>query len=104
MKNLAEVKGIVIAYGMGQIRNGKDVRSFDEPYGLGDPFPGDVFCYGYIQFLAENLFIAIPAAAASFGLSVLLADQVGAFLIGQTASDVEGLSVMILPEERVGSS
>ena len=55
MKNLAEVKGIVIAYGMGQIRNGKDVRSFDEPYGLGDPFPGDVFCYGYIQFLAENL-------------------------------------------------
>ena len=48
-----------------------------------------------LQFLAENLFIAIPAAAASFGLSVLLADQVGAFLIGQTASDVEGLSVMI---------
>lgn len=48
-----------------------------------------------LQFLAENLFIAIPAAAASFGLSVLLADQVGAFLISQTASDVEGLSVVI---------
>ena len=48
-----------------------------------------------LQFLAEKLFIAIPAAAASFGLSVLLADQVGAFLIIQTASDVEGLSVVI---------
>lgn len=48
-----------------------------------------------LQFLAENLFIAIPAAAASFGLSALLADQVGAFLVSQTASDVHGLSVVI---------
>lgn len=48
-----------------------------------------------LQFLAENIFIAIPAAAASFGLSALLADQVGAFLVSQTAGDVEGLSVVI---------
>lgn len=48
-----------------------------------------------LQFLAENIFIAIPAAAASFGLSALLADQVGAFLVSQTASDVQGLSVVI---------
>ncbi len=48
-----------------------------------------------LQFLSENLFIAIPAAAASFGLSALLADQVGAFLVSQTASDVHGLSVVI---------
>ena len=48
-----------------------------------------------LQFLTENIFIAIPAAAASFGLSVLLADQVGAFLVSQTASDVEGLSVVL---------
>ena len=48
-----------------------------------------------LQFLVENIFIAIPAAAASFGLSALLADQVGAFLVSQTAGDVEGLSVVI---------
>ena len=48
-----------------------------------------------LQFLAENFFIAIPAAAASFGLSVLLADKVGDFLVSQTASDVEGLSVVL---------
>ena len=48
-----------------------------------------------LQFLAENIFIAIPAAAASFGLSALLADQVGAFLVSQTASDVQGLSVVL---------
>lgn len=48
-----------------------------------------------LQFLAENLFIAIPAAAASFGLSALLADQVGAFLVSRTASDITGLSVTI---------
>ena len=48
-----------------------------------------------LQLLAENLFIAIPAAAASFGLSALLADKVGAFLVSQTASDVEGLSVFL---------
>lgn len=48
-----------------------------------------------LQFLVENLFIAIPAAAASFGLSALLADKVGAFLVSQTASDVEGISVVL---------
>lgn len=48
-----------------------------------------------LQFLAENLFIAIPAAAASFGLSALLADKVGAFLVSQTAGDAEKLSVVL---------
>ena len=48
-----------------------------------------------LQFLSENLFIAIPAAAASFGLSVLLADKVGAFLVSRTASDIEGISVVL---------
>ena len=48
-----------------------------------------------LQFLAENLFIAIPAAAVSFGLSVLLADKVGAFLVSRTASDIEGISVVL---------
>lgn len=48
-----------------------------------------------LQFLAENLFIAIPAAAVSFGLSALLANKVGALLVSQTASDVEGLSVVL---------
>lgn len=48
-----------------------------------------------LQFLTENIFIAIPAAAASFGLSALLADKVGAFLVSRTASDVEGLSVVL---------
>ena len=52
-----------------------------------------------LQFLAENFFIAIPAAAASFGLSVLLADKVGDFLVSQTASDVEGLSVVLHPAD-----
>lgn len=47
-----------------------------------------------LQFLAENFFIAIPAAAVSFGLSALLADKVGAFLVSQTAGDVEELSVV----------
>ena len=48
-----------------------------------------------LQFLAENLFIAIPAAAVSFGLYVLLADKVGAFLVSRTASDIEGISVVL---------
>lgn len=52
-----------------------------------------------LQFLTENIFIAIPAAAASFGLSALLADKVGAFLVSQTASDVEGLSVVLHPAD-----
>lgn len=52
-----------------------------------------------LQFLTENIFIAIPAAAASFGLSVLLADEVGAFLVSRTSSDVEGLSVILHPAD-----
>lgn len=52
-----------------------------------------------LQFLTENIFFAIPAAAASFGLSALLADKVGAFLVSQTASDVEGLSVVLHPAD-----
>ena len=48
-----------------------------------------------LQFLTENIFVAIPAAAASFGLSALLANKVGTFLVSQTTDDVEGLSVVI---------
>lgn len=48
-----------------------------------------------LQFLTENILVAIPAVAASFGLTVLLADKVGAYLVSQTASDVAGLSVTI---------
>ena len=48
-----------------------------------------------LQFLTENILIAIPAAAASLGLTALLADIVGAYLVSQTASDVTGLSVTI---------
>lgn len=48
-----------------------------------------------LQFLMENILVAIPAATASFGLSALLADQVAAFLVSRTASDIEGLSVVI---------
>ena len=48
-----------------------------------------------LQFLTENILIAIPAVAASFGLTALLADKVGAYLVSQTASDITGLSVTI---------
>lgn len=48
-----------------------------------------------LQFLTENILIAIPAVAASFGLTALLADKVGAYLVSQTASDITGLNVTI---------
>ena len=48
-----------------------------------------------LQFLTENILIGIPAAAASLGLTALLADKVGAYLVSKTANDVEGLSVAI---------
>ena len=48
-----------------------------------------------LQFLTENILIAIPAVAASFGLTALLADKVGAYLVSQTVSDITGLSVTI---------
>ena len=48
-----------------------------------------------LQFLVENLLIAIPAVAASLGLTTLLADKVGSYLAGQTAANATGLSVMI---------
>ena len=48
-----------------------------------------------LQFLTENIFVAIPAAAASFGLSALLANKVGTFLVSQTSGDIKGLSVVI---------
>ena len=48
-----------------------------------------------LQFLTENILIAIPAVAASFGLTALLADKVGAYLVSQTARDITGLSVTI---------
>ena len=48
-----------------------------------------------LQFLTENILVAIPAAAASFGLTVLLSDKVGAYLVSQTASDVAELSITI---------
>ena len=48
-----------------------------------------------LQFLTENILIAIPAVAASLGLTALLADKVGAYLVSQTASDITELSVTI---------
>ena len=48
-----------------------------------------------LQFLMENILIAVPAVAASLGLTALLADKVGAYLVSQTASDITGLSVTI---------
>ncbi len=48
-----------------------------------------------LQFLTENILIAIPAVAASFGLTALLADKVCAYLVSQTVSDITGLSVTI---------
>ncbi len=48
-----------------------------------------------LQFLTENILIGIPAAAASLGLTALLADKVGAYLVSKTVNDVEGLSVVI---------
>ena len=48
-----------------------------------------------LQFLTENILIAIPAAASSLGLTALLADKVGAYLVSQTASDITGLNVTI---------
>ena len=48
-----------------------------------------------LQFLTENILIAIPAVAASFGLTALLADKVGAYLVSQTARDITGLNVTI---------
>ena len=48
-----------------------------------------------LQFLTENILIAIPAASSSLGLTALLADKVGAYLVSQTASDITGLNVTI---------
>lgn len=48
-----------------------------------------------LQFLTENILLGIPASAASLGLTALLADKVGAYLVSQTASDITGLSVTI---------
>ncbi len=48
-----------------------------------------------LQFLTENLLAAIPSAAVSLGLAVLLADKVGAYLVSQIAGDTAGLSVTI---------
>lgn len=48
-----------------------------------------------LQFLIENLLIAIPAVAASLGLTALLADKVGSYLVSQTATDVAGANVTI---------
>ena len=48
-----------------------------------------------LQFLTENILIAIPAVAASFGLTALLADKIGAYLVSQTAGDITGLNVTI---------
>lgn len=48
-----------------------------------------------LQFLTENILIAIPAVAASLGLTALLADKVGAYLVNQTAGDITGLSATI---------
>ena len=48
-----------------------------------------------LQFLVENILVAIPAVAASLGLTALLADKVGSYLVSRTATDVAGLSVTI---------
>lgn len=48
-----------------------------------------------LQFLTENILVAIPATAASLGMTALLADKVGAYLVSQTANNITGLSVRI---------
>lgn len=48
-----------------------------------------------LQFLTENLLIAIPAAAVSLGLTALLADKVGAYLVSKTAGGITGVSVTV---------
>ncbi len=48
-----------------------------------------------LQFLTENILVAIPAVAASLGLTALLAEKVGAYLVSQTDSDITGLNVTI---------
>ena len=48
-----------------------------------------------LQLLTENFLTAIPAALASFGLAVLLADKAGDYMVRQTAGDVSGISVVI---------
>lgn len=54
-----------------------------------------------LQFLTENILVAIPAAVFSFGLTVLLSDKVGAYLVSQTASDVAELSITIYSADMV---
>ena len=48
-----------------------------------------------LQFLTENILIAVPAAAAAPGLTALLADKVGARLVSQTAGDVTARNIVI---------
>lgn len=47
------------------------------------------------QFLTENILLAVPAAAASFALATLLAEKMGAYLIGRTVGEAVGCSVVI---------
>ena len=54
-----------------------------------------------LQFLTENILVAIPASVFSFGLTVLLSDKVGAYLVSQTASDVAELSITIYSADMV---
>ena len=48
-----------------------------------------------LQFLSENILVAIPAVVASLGLTALLADKVSAYLVSQTDGDITGLNVTI---------
>lgn len=48
-----------------------------------------------LQFMVENLLLAIPSSVAVYGVCRLLADQIGAFFVSLAASDVTGLSVTI---------
>lgn len=48
-----------------------------------------------LQFLTENILVAIPATSASLGLTALLADKAGILLLSQTSVNVGGLNTAI---------
>lgn len=54
-----------------------------------------------MQFLAENILIAIPSAIASFGLTALLIGKVEAFLVSQSEEKITSLTVTVAPAHMV---
>lgn len=52
-----------------------------------------------LQFLTENILLAIPAAAAAWGMACLSAERAGEFLVTQTADGVDSLDVTVLPAD-----